>query len=101
MTEKDIVKNADFEKVSEVRTDSKNRIALGRHVSMKARIYKVYRNSLGQIILDPQVAIPAYEAWLFKNREAASMVKGGLRDAKNHKLVKAKEDYSKYVDNSK
>ena len=37
--------------------------------------YRIYRNSFGQIILDPMVTIPAYEAWLFKNNEATRLKK--------------------------
>ena len=91
-----IVKNTHFEEVSEVKLDTKNRVTLGR-MKVKTNIYKVYCNELGQIILDPQVTIPAHEQWLFKNKEAAMMVKEGLEDAKKKKLVKQREDYSKYT----
>ena len=101
MPKRDIVKDSGFEEVGEVKADSKNRVALGQKLALKARIYKLYQNSLGQIILDPQIAIPAHEAWLFKNKEAASMVRHGLDDAQNKRFVKAKEDYSKYLDDSK
>ncbi len=95
MLEKNIIKDSHFEEVTEVRVDSKNRITLGKNKNMaKASIYKVYRNAIGQIILDPQVTIPAYEQWLFKNKEVAGLVKTGLKDAKKGRLVKAREDYS-------
>lgn len=97
MTKKDILKDEQFEEVSETRTDSKNRVALGRAVKIKARIYKVYQNSLGQIILDPQVSIPAHEAWLFRNPEALTAVRKGLDDVKKGRLRKTREDYSKYT----
>ena len=98
MTGNAIVKNAQFEEVAEVKVDSKNRITLGKTKAVKARIYKVYRNALGQIILDPQVTIPAHEQWLFKNKEATQQVKAGLEDAKKGRLVKPRENFSKYVD---
>ncbi len=98
MYKEDIVKDAHFEEVAEVKLDSKSRITLGKGKNMvKTNIYKIYRNSIGQIILDPQVTIPAHEQWLFKNKEAAKQVKAGLEDAKKGRLVKAREDYSKYV----
>lgn len=97
MTTRDILKNTEFEEVAEIKTDSKNRVALGQKIKIKAHIYKIYQNELGQIILDPQVAVPAHEAWLFENKEAASMIREGLKDAKAKRLVKAKEDYSKHV----
>ena len=99
MEKTDIVRDSHFEEMTEVRTDSKNRITLGKKGwSVKASIYRVYCNSLGQIILDPQVTIPAYEQWLFKNKEAAKLVRTGLEDAKKGRLVKAREDFSKHVE---
>ena len=62
MKEKDVVKDSHFEGYGEVRVDAKNRITLGKKGAVDATSYKVYRNSLGQIILDPQVSIPAHEA---------------------------------------
>ena len=88
MLEAKIVKDAHFEEVAEVKMDSKNRVTLGKHKdSIKPSSYKVYRNPIGQIILDPQVSIPAHEAWLFKNPKALASVKRGLKDAAEGKLV--------------
>ena len=98
MTENSIVKDSQFEEVAEVKVDSKNRITLSKNKALKAHIYKVYLNAIGQIILDPQVTIPAHEQWLFKNNKVAKMVQAGLEDAKQGRLVKAPEDYSKYID---
>ncbi|OGX07447.1 MAG: hypothetical protein A2Z88_04615 [Omnitrophica WOR_2 bacterium GWA2_47_8] len=99
MYKDNIVKDTHFEEVAEVKLDSKNRVTLGKNKSVgKTSIYKVYRNAIGQIILDPQVTIPAHEQWLFKNKEAALAVKAGLEDAKKGRLVKAPEDFSKYAD---
>lgn len=98
MEQAQIVKDPHFEEVAEVKADSKNRVTLGKKGwSAKVSIYKVYCNSIGQIILDPQVTIPAHEQWLFKNEEAAKLVKAGLEDAKRGRFVKAREDFSKHV----
>lgn len=97
MDKKNIVKEADFEEYGEVRVDSKNRVTLGAS-GMKVSSYKLYRNSLGQYILDPQVAIPAYEAWLFQNDKAKAALQQGLEEAKAGKLLKPNEDFSKYTD---
>jgi hypothetical protein len=59
--------------------------------------FRVYRNTHGQIILDPLVSIPAHEAWLFKNKRAFGLVQQGLEDARGKRLSKAKEDFSKYA----
>ncbi len=96
MLEVNILKDTHFAEAVEVKVDSKNRITLGK-MKLKANIYKVYRNAIGQIILDPQVTIPAHEQWLFKNKEAADLIKAGLEDARKGRLVKAREDFSKYA----
>lgn len=98
MRNRAIVKDNHFEEIAEVKADSKNRVTLAKTGPVKATLYKVYRNAIGQIILDPQVTIPAYEQWLFKNPEASKLVQAGLEDAKKGRLVKAREDYSKYTD---
>lgn len=97
MTTKSILRNTEFEEIAEVKPDAKHRVILGK-VAKRARFYRVYQNAFGQIILDPQSTVPAYEAWLFQNKDAAAMVRRGLQDARRHRVVKAREDYSKYLD---
>lgn len=97
MFKQEILKDAEFEEVAEARVDSKHRIALGRTVPGQVRSFRVYRNAHGQVILDPMVSIPAYETWLFKNKRASVLVREGLEDARRGRLVKAKEDFSKYA----
>ena len=99
MSPNQLVKNSDFKEVAQVKADSKHRIALGKTLTFsKTNMYKVYQNEYGQIILDPQVTIPAHEAWLFKNKKVLEHVRTGLEDAKKGRVVPAKEDYSKYID---
>jgi len=84
-----IIKDSQFERVAEgVRPDAKKRVVLsGTHVQ-NGISYHIYVNSLGQIMLDPQVTIPASEAWLFKNPKALSSVRRGLADAAKGKVSK-------------
>lgn len=99
MIKQSVVKDSDFVEVAEVKADGKNRIQLGRKVKgFKTRLYRVYQNVHGQIMLDPQVMVPASEAWLFQNKQAARMVQKGLEDARTGKVTKAKEDFSKYTE---
>jgi hypothetical protein len=98
MTRQDILKDAEFEEITEVRVDAKHRVTLGRVLGGRVSSYRIYRNKVGQIILDPMVTVPAYEAWLFKNKEVMARVREGLEDARKGRLVKAKEDYRKYLD---
>lgn len=97
MFKPEVLKDAEFEEVAEARMDSKHRIALGRTVPGRVRSFRVYRNAHGQVILDPMVSIPAYETWLFGDKRASALVREGLEDAQRGRLVKAKEDFSKYT----
>lgn len=97
MLKHEILKDANFEEIAEARVDAKHRVTLGRTVPNQVRSFKVYRNAHGQVILDPMVSVPAYEAWLFKNRRASALVQQGLEDARQGRLVKAKEDFSRYA----
>ena len=99
MIKQNVVKDSDFTEIAEVKADGKNRVQLGCKVKgFKTRLYRVYQNVHGQIMLDPQVMVPASEAWLFQNKQAAQMVQKGLEDAQNGKVRKSKEDFSKYTE---
>jgi hypothetical protein len=73
----------------DVRPDSKRRLTLGKALAgLEEDVrFDVYRRSNGQIVLDPQVSIPASEAWLYRNPEALAMVRRGLREAAEGKAV--------------
>lgn len=49
--------------------------------------FDVYRNRSGQIILDPEVAVPLREAWLYRNAEALAAVQCGLAEADDGNTV--------------
>lgn len=87
MTYSQILRAQDFSVVAEVRADDKRRVPLKR-ARHAGRMYRVYENSLGQIILDPVVTIPASEAWLFDNKPALSSVRKGLKESGEGKVVK-------------
>ncbi|MBE9242957.1 hypothetical protein [Synechocystis salina] len=72
--------NKEFQVVKEiVQPDSRGRISLGTEV--KSKTYRVLANDLGEILLEPVVAVPEREAWLFKNPGALSAVKHGLQES--------------------
>src|SRR5208337_5106969 len=82
-----IIKNADFQLISEfVQPDAKKRLSLGEALR-SVTAYNIYRNSLGQLILDPVKAVPASEMWLYENAEALASVKRGLRESAEGKRV--------------
>ena len=70
-----------------VRPDSKGRITLGS-LAAGASSFKAYRDTKGRIILEPQVEVPATEAWLWQNPAAMKSVQQGLKDSAEGKLVK-------------
>jgi hypothetical protein len=82
-----VLKNTDFKLISEyAQPDAKKRLSLGESLG-GATAYNVYRNPLGQLILDPVKAVPASEMWLYENPEALASVKQGLRDSAEEKSV--------------
>ena len=77
-----IIKDSEFQRIAEsVKPDAKKRVVLGGVIAGEGITYHVYSNRLGQIVLDPQVTIPASEAWLFNNPDALAAVRQGLSDA--------------------
>lgn len=76
-----ILKNTQFSLVSKyVTSDSKKRVRLSI-VEGAGEAFNVYRNTLGQIVLDPVEVVPASEAWLWKNKTSLASVRRGLQQA--------------------
>lgn len=70
----------------DVRPDDRGRIALGRALTdLEDASFNVYRDDAGRIVLDPQVSIPASEAWLFRNKTALASLRRGLSQAASGK----------------
>ena len=69
-----------------VKPDTKKRVVLPSDLVKEDIIYHIWYNSFGQILLDPQVTIPASEAWLFKNPKAIASVRRGLDDVAQGKV---------------
>ena len=88
-----VIRDSNFKKIADsVKPDAKKRILLHRLQIQEGITYHVYSNSIGQIVLDPQVTIPASEAWLFSNPDALASVRRGLSDAANGKMSKVDLD---------
>ena len=85
----DVTKDSDFKKIANsVKPDAKNRITLHEVQLGEGITYRMYGNSIGQIILDSQVTIPASEMWLFTNPDALVSVRRGLSEAVKGKVSK-------------
>jgi len=92
----EVIKDTVFEMVGNgVKPDAKKRIVLPKSTVEEGVTYHIYRNSLGQIVLDPQVSIPAYEVWLFKNPEALASVTQGLLESAQG-LAKSRGSFAQY-----
>jgi hypothetical protein len=87
MTTSAIIKDSDFQLISEfAQPDAKKRLSLGEALD-GATAYNIYRNPLGQLILDPVKTVPASEMWLYENAQALTSVKQGLRESAEGKSV--------------
>ena len=84
-----IIKDGKLTRITgSVKPDAKKRVVLPKALVPEGVIYHVYSNSLGQIVLDPQVTIPASEAWLFNNPEALASIRRGLDDTAHGRVSK-------------
>ena len=83
--------NEEFKEIDTRTIDDRNRLTLGELLKGSKRV-RLYQNSLGEVLLQPVVEIPASELWLFQNREALDNVKRGLKDAVEGRISKANLD---------
>ena len=82
-----VIKDSNFQLISEfAQPDAKKRLSLGEALG-DAKAYNIYRNPLGQLILDPVKAVPASEMWLYENSRALASVKQGLRESAEGKSI--------------
>jgi hypothetical protein len=89
----DFIKDDNFQVIADsIKPDAKKRVVLPKVLNEPGVTYRVYSNSIGQIILDPQVSIPASELWLYQNPEALAAVKQGLKEAAEGKFTKINLD---------
>jgi hypothetical protein len=67
-----------------VQLDSRGRLHVG--AVTKGKSYRISINSAGQILLDPVVAVPERELWLWQNPEAIAAVQRGIEQATSGEL---------------
>jgi hypothetical protein len=79
----------DFVEISKiVRPDAQKRITLPNKLVKEGILFRMSYNSIGQILLEPQVTIPESEAWVFQNPEILALAKRGLEAAAKGKVSK-------------
>lgn len=95
-----VIKNNTWEKMAEnVRPDAKKRVVL-RSIQVKEGVsYHIYANSVGQIILDPQVTIAASEAWIFDNKDILIAMDKSMAESVKGQLIN-RGSFAKYVKNA-
>ena len=92
-----LIKDKHFKIVADsVKPDSKHRVGLSKVEMPEGITFCVYLNAMGQIVLDPQVTIPASELWLFENKEALASVKQGVLESMAGDTRK-RGSFAKYV----
>ncbi len=81
-----------------VTPDAKRRVLLPKTIVQEGIIYHIYHNSAGQILLDPQVTIPASELWVFENKDILASIDKGMTESANGQVIK-RGSFAKYVKN--
>ncbi len=79
-----------------VKPDTRKRVILPSALVGEGVVFHIWHNSRGQILLDPQVTIPASELWLFKNKKALASVDRGM--AETTRINRG--SFAKYVKNA-
>lgn len=92
-----IIKDSNFISIGKaVRPDSRKRVILPKVLAKEGIIYNIYRNRIGQIVLDPQVTIPASELWVFENKDILTAMDKSMAEER----VINRGSFAKYVKNA-
>jgi hypothetical protein len=95
-----IIRDDKLTRIAEsVKPDPKRRVLLPKTVVKEGITYHIYTNSFGQIILDPQVTIPASELWIFENSDVLASLDKGMAESANGQAIK-RGSFAKYVKNA-
>ena len=94
-----------FQRIGEASLDDRRRISLARCGPRLGKLlealeevrFGIWVNEIGELLLSPEVSVPAHEAWLFRNPEALAKVKEGLRQAAEGQLESI-GSFAKYAD---
>lgn len=72
----------------ETEPDKKHRVSLGPSIKTPDGVrYRVMQNETGQILLDPVVSVPAYEAWFFNDPERVAAFQRSVAQAEAGEFV--------------
>jgi hypothetical protein len=91
------IRNIEFTEMDKTtKPDAKKRITLPGILVQDGVIFRIYHNSIGQILLDPQVTIPASELWLFKDKRALASIDKGMSESVNGQIID-RGSFAKYA----
>lgn len=83
-----IIRDGNLTRIADsVKLDAKRRVLLPKVLARKGVTYHVYVNRIGQIVLDPQVTVPASEAWLFEDKAALASIDKGMTESASGRVV--------------
>lgn len=79
----------DFTPVDDRILDNKGRITISNdwmpYKNQTIRSFKIYRNADGDLLLRPEVTIPAREAWIYENPEVIKSIRKGVKELEQGK----------------
>jgi len=94
-----VIRDPNFKKIADnVKPDYKKRVVLHSVLIKEGVSYHIYTNNAGQIILDPQVTIPASELWVFEDKDILSAIDGSMLESAKGQL-KDRGSFAKYAKN--
>jgi hypothetical protein len=93
------IRDQNFKKIADnVKPDNKKRVVLHSVLVREGVSYHIYANNAGQIILDPQVTIPASELWLFEDKDILGAMDKSMTESADGKLIN-RGSFAKYAKN--
>ena len=79
----------DFKVLDDRILDSKGRITISNewmpYKNQTVRSFKIYSNGDGDLLLRPEVTIPAREAWIYQNPDVIKSIKKGIKELEEGK----------------
>ena len=92
-----IIRDEKLTKIADsVKPDAKRRVCLPKVLLREGITYHIYTNSIGQIVLDPQITISASEAWLFENKTALASVDKAMNESTEGRVID-RGSFAKYT----
>ena len=79
----------DFKVLDDRILDAKGRITISNewmpYKNQTVRSFKIYSNGDGDLLLRPEVTIPAREAWIYQNPDVIKSIKKGVKELEEGK----------------